>query len=159
MAPTLGRRKFRGEIIWGLSLRGYMCKLKVLLNLNVFHIRSWHLQSLGTETLSTKPTSRATSSLLPVLCHYILTEMQFLSLWSRYRFRSLHTSSAPCSVLTSVAFTRSMNLRAYFYSFPLSLVLRYYFLLSLPLWYTSEKCKLITTWSFRKCLLELWVMT
>ena len=63
---------------------------------------------------------------LPVdFCPYYVTTFSlrcnsYLS-GSHYRFHSLHTFSAPCSALMSAAFARSMNLRAYFYSFPLSI--------------------------------------
>lgn len=150
MAPTLGRRKFRGEIILGLNLRGYMCKLKVLLNLNVFHIHSWHLQSLGTDAFH--QSHFQSYQCTPVRLTWLHPHWDAVLISLEPLQIPLHTSSAPCSVLTSAAFTSSMNLRAYFYSFPLSLFLHYYFLLSLPLWYTSEKCKPITTWSLRKCL-------
>lgn len=100
---------------------------------------------------------------LPVhFCPYYVTTFSlrcnsYLS-GSHYRFHSLHTFSAPCSVLMSAAFARSMNLRAYFCSFPLSLFLCLFsciiniFFFPFPFDTQVKNIKLITTWSFRKCL-------
>ena len=95
---------------------------------------------------------------LPVhFCPYYVTTLSlrcncYLS-GSHYRFHSLHTFSAPCSALMSAAFTRSMNLGAYFYSFLclFSCIINIFFF-PVPFDTQVKNVKLITTRSFRKCL-------